>query len=176
MKKLLQLIIVTIIAFSACFSYNYFFSPKIAYVNTGKLMVGFSEASKIEKELKTEEDKWRAEAKTIEDSLQKTVNTMSSEYNKASAAKQKEMQDMLSARNQQLNNFKQANMRRIEKMRNEKMQGVYEKANIYFAEYGKKHRYSIILGTVAGGNILYGNENYYDITNELIKGLNERYK
>lgn len=34
-----------------------FLTPKIAFVNTGKLLVGFSEASKVEKEIKAEDDK-----------------------------------------------------------------------------------------------------------------------
>lgn len=114
--------------------------------------------------------------KTLEDSLQQTVNKMTKEYNNSNAAKQKEMQNMLSARNQQLNKFRQVNIRRIEKLRQEKMQGVFEKSNVYMAEYGKKHHYSIILGTLAGGNILYGNERGYDITSDIIKGLNERYR
>jgi outer membrane protein len=153
-----------------------FFTPKIAYVNTGKLMVGFSEANKVEREVKAEDDKWQAQLKILQDSLQAQINNMSKEYDRASTSKKKELQDMLSARNQQINNYRQANLRKMEDMRQKKMQGVFDKANVYMTEYGKKHRYSIILGTVAGGSILYGDESKYDITDEIIKGLNERYK
>jgi Skp family chaperone for outer membrane proteins len=153
-----------------------FLAPKVAYINTGKLMVGFSESAKIEKELKAEDDRWQAQYKALSDSLQAQIDKMSKEYNAASTAKKKELQDMLSARNQQVNNFKQANLRRMDELKQKKLQTVFDKANVFLSEYGKKHHYSIIFGTVAGGSILYGNESRYDITDEIIKGLNERYK
>jgi hypothetical protein len=34
------------------------------------------------------------------------------------------------------------------------MQGVFDKVNVYLNEYGKKHHYTIIFGTMSGGNIL----------------------
>lgn len=148
---------------------------KIAYVDTAKLLIGFSEANKVQRELKEENDKWIKKLKILEDSLQATIDNMSKEYDKAKSSRKKEMQDILSSRNQQINNFKQANFRQMEKLKNEKMQGVMEKANVYLQEYGKKHSYNIIFGAISGGNILYG-ENGYDITEDIIKGLNERYK
>jgi Skp family chaperone for outer membrane proteins len=45
-------------------------SPHIAYIDTGKLMVGFSEANKVEKEVKIEDNKWQAELKVLQDSLE----------------------------------------------------------------------------------------------------------
>jgi outer membrane protein len=155
---------------------SFFFTPRIAYVSTGKLMIGFSEASKVENELKVEGDKWQAQLKSLQDSLQTTINNMSKEYNTATPAKKKELQDMLSARNQQVNNFRQANIRKMEDLKQKKMQGVYDKANVYISEYGRKRHYSMIFGTVAGGSIMYGNDANYDITEDLIKGLNDRYK
>lgn len=153
-----------------------FLTPKIAFVDTGKLLVGFSEAAKVEKEIKTEDDKWQAQLKILQDSLQSTINLMSKNYDNAPVAKKKEFQDQLSARNQQINNFRQANLKKMEELRQKKMQGVFEKVNLFVAEYGKSQRYSILFGTAAGGSILYGNEKDYDVTDKVIKGLNERYK
>jgi outer membrane protein len=150
--------------------------PKIGYVDTGKLLVGFSEANKVEREIKAEDDKWQAQLKMLQDSLQATINAMSKDYDKSTIAKKKEFQDLLSARNQQVNNFRQANIKKSEELRAKKMQGVFNQVNVYMAEYGKKHGYSIVFGTAAGGSILYGNERKYDITEDIIKGLNERYK
>lgn len=155
---------------------HYLLTPRIAYVNTGKLLVGFSESAKVDRELKSENDKWQNQIKQLEDSLQLVMNQMSKEYDKAPVARKKELQDMLSSRNQQINNFRQANIRNMEKIRLDKMQSVFDKANVFMTEYGKKHNYGIILGTVTGGSILYGDEGKYDITDDIIKGLNERYK
>jgi outer membrane protein len=153
-----------------------YFTPRIAYVNTGKLMVGFAESNKVEKEIKAEDDKWQAQYKQLKDSLEAAVKTMSKDYNSAIPAKKKEMQDMLSARNQEVNNYKQVNTRKMEELRQKKMQGVFEKVNVYLGEYGKKHRYTIIFGTMMGGNIVYADDRKVDITEDIMKGLNERYK
>ncbi|MGA3052459.1 MAG: OmpH family outer membrane protein [Chitinispirillaceae bacterium] len=47
-------------------------APKIAYIDTGKLLVGFSAANEVEKEVKVEDDKWQAELKILQNSLQAT--------------------------------------------------------------------------------------------------------
>lgn len=166
---------IVLIAIYAFISQRYY-TPRIAYVNTGKLLVGFAETNNVEKEIKTEDDKWQAQYKLLQDSLEATVKVMTKEYNDAAPAKKKEMQDMLSARNQEVNNFKQANIRKIEELKQKKMQGNFEKINVYLAEYGKKYHYTIIFGTMSGGNIVYADERAIDITEEIVKGLNERYK
>jgi outer membrane protein len=174
MHNLAALLLVILLA--GISTHNFFYESKIAYVNSNKLMVGFSEAAKAEREIKSEDEKWQGQLKILQDSLKATMDMMTKEFDAASPAKKKEFQDLLSARNQQVNNFRQANMRRMEELKNEKMKSVIDKINVYIAEYGKKHRYSIILGTTAGGNILYADERHYDITDDITKGLNERYK
>ena len=139
-------------------------------------MVGFSEANKVERVLKAEDEKWQEQLKVLQDSVQAAVDLMSKEFDGAQPTRKKELQDNLSAWNQRVNNFKHANMQRMEKLRNEKMQSVADKVNVYLDEHGKKHNYSIIFGTVAGGSILYGDKEKYDITQKIINGLNERYK
>lgn len=155
---------------------SFFFTPRIAYVETAKLMVGFSEAAKVEQEMKAENDKWQGQLKILQDSLAASISTMSKEYDRATPQRKKELQDLLSASNQRVNNFKQANQSKIEKLGSEKMKTVLEKINIYIQEYGKKRRYNMIFGTVQGGSILYGDNRRYDVTEDIIKGLNERYK
>lgn len=150
--------------------------PRVAYVDTARLMVSFSEAAKVERELKAEDEKWRANLKVLEDSVQAAAKRISAEFDKASPKRKRELQDLLSARNQQVNNFVQANRKRMEKLRQEKMQGIVAKVNAYISEYGEKEGYSIILGTATGGSILYGDTRGYDITSNIADGLNQRYR
>ena len=44
-----------------------YLTPKIAYVDTSKLMVGFSEAAEGERRLNAEDKKWRGQVKELED-------------------------------------------------------------------------------------------------------------
>ena len=151
-------------------------SPRIAYVDTAKLMVGFSEASRVQNELKAKDEKWRKQLAVLQDSVQAAIDTMSRYFDKASPARKKALQDNLSAWNQRANNFRHANEKRMGKMREEKMKGVTDKVNVYLQEFGKKHGYSILFGTVAGGSILYGDPDRYDVTDDVVAGLNERYR
>jgi Skp family chaperone for outer membrane proteins len=169
------------IAFVGCISLSIFltqlfFVPRIAYLDTAKLLVGFSEAAKVDREVKVEDDKWQVEEKVLQDSLRAVITAMSKDYDRAPVAKKKEMQDALSARNQQINNFREANVKRVSDLRQKKMQTVFEKVNVFIGEYGKKKHYSMIFGTATGGSILFGDERGFDITEDIIKGLNERYK
>lgn len=143
------------------------FSPRLAYVQTGKLMSGFSESARQEKKIIAEEERLRNEQKVLQDSLQAIVNRMSTQYNNSSPAQKKSLQDLLSSQNQQLNNFQQAGRRKVEQMRQEMLRGVGQKIDVYIAEYGKKHKYDIIFGTAAGGSILYGGDGRYDVTEEV---------
>ncbi len=150
--------------------------PKIGYIDAAKLFIGFSESAKAEREIKSEDAKWKIDMKSLKDTINAKVEVMSKEYDKASAARKKELQDMLAAANQNANNFAHANKKRIEEIRQEKMRGAIQKVNFYVAEYGKEHNYSMIFSTSAAGSIVYGNQEKLDLTNEIIKGLNERYK
>jgi outer membrane protein len=175
MSKIIQIAFIIICSGVIWFICNVIFQPRLAYIDTAKILVGFADAAKVDKDLTAEDEKNKAELKLLQDTLATKIEVMSKEYNTANAARKKELQDELAASNQQINNFRQASMNKLEKMRQEKMQAVISKVNLYMAEYGKKHRYSIIFGT-ANGSIMYGNTAKYDISDKIIKGLNERYK
>lgn len=171
---LITLVLAVVISFLLCKYISP--SPKIAYVDTAKLMVGFNEAARIDRELKEEDDKWKKKLKELKDSLAAHLDLMGKEYDNANLKRKKDLQTMLSIHNQNVNNFREANQKKMENLKQEKLQTVFSKMNLFMSEYGKKHNYSIIFGTVAGGSILFGNQKGYEITSEVIAGLNERYK
>ena len=56
----------------------------------------------------------------------------------------------------------------------ELLQGALNQINEFVAQYAEANSYDVVLGTTAGGNVLYGAE-YVDITDEVIEGLNASY-
>jgi Skp family chaperone for outer membrane proteins len=88
---------------------KFLFTPKIAYVDTSKLMLGFSEANKVEREIKAEDDKWKDKLKTMQDSLKASIDTMSKYYDISKPAQKKALQDNLSALNQRVNSLRRLN-------------------------------------------------------------------
>jgi len=53
--------------------------PKIAYVDTAKIMVGFNEAARVQRFLQEEDDKWKKQLKELQDSLASHVDVMTKE-------------------------------------------------------------------------------------------------
>ena len=138
-------------------------SPPLAYIDTSRLMVGFSEANKAQRELKEDSKTWQSQLKVLQDSVQSAIDTMSTYYDTATPSRKRALQDKLSAWNQRANNFRLANQKKMKQLEAEKMKAVVDKVNVYLQEYGRKHKYAIIFGTAAGGSILYGDGERHDM-------------
>jgi outer membrane protein len=148
---------------------------RIAFVDTGRLMTGFTEAHKVNKEIKADDEKWRANLKVMEDSLQSFMDTMTVRFDAADVKTKRALQDELASRNQQINNYTAAQGRKMEEAAGKRMATVYEKINSFMKEYGKTKGYYLVFGT-SNGNIIYGEASPVDITDAVIKGLNQRYE
>jgi outer membrane protein len=148
---------------------------QIAFVDTQRLMTGFKEAHKVNKELEAEDGKWKADFKSMEDSLKTYMETMTAKFDAADVKTKRQMQDELAMRNQQINNFQRYHTKRMQDMTQEKMQGVYAKINAFMKEYGTAEGYEIIFGT-ANGSILYGEKTPADITDKVIQALSKKYE
>ncbi len=148
---------------------------KFAYIDSSKVMLGFNEASRVKRELDSKKKEWDKDIQGLKDTLSSYVSEMSKEYDNAPQKRKRELQDKLAAQNKKLNNYQAAKNREYEKLNKENMKPVIDKINMFLQEYGKKHGYDIIFGTSSGGSILFGSD-AYDITEEVINGLNQRYK
>jgi Skp family chaperone for outer membrane proteins len=150
-------------------------SKRIAFVDTARLMTGFKEANKVNKEIQAEDETWKKDLKAIDDSLKAFMDTMTVKYDRADLKTKKEMQEELEVKNQQRNNFERQQIKRMQDLTQKKMATVYDKINVLMKEYGNNHHYDIIFGTAAG-SILYGESTSADITNEIIEEMNKRYE
>jgi outer membrane protein len=150
-------------------------SPRIAFINSQRLLMGFKDAIKVNKEVEEEDTKWRGVMKMMDDSLKAFMDSMSVKYDKADLKKKKEMQDELAVRNQEIGNFERVNTQKMQKLSQEKLATVYEKINAFLKEYGKQKSYDIIFGSTQG-SILYGEGTAADVTDEVIGKLNQRYE
>lgn len=148
---------------------------RIAFVDTGRLMTGFTEAHKVNKDIKSDDDKWRASLKVMEDSLKAFMDSMTVKYDAADPKGKRALQDELAARNQQINNFTAAQGRKMEESARKRMESVYGKINSFMKEYGKNKGFYIVFGT-SNGNIIYGEGTPVDVTDEVVAGLNKRYE
>lgn len=148
---------------------------KTAYVDTSKLLEEYSEAKDIEakyksksdemgKELEGEYNKFKLEASNFQKNAQ---------ANGQAWAQQKGAE--LQKREQQLNYAQQAMIQQLQQESGAEMDTLVKKVKKIIKDYGKEKGYAYIYGTGEAVSILYA-EDKYDLTKEMIKLLDEKYK
>lgn len=148
---------------------------KTAYVDTSKLLEEYTEAKDIEAKYKAKSDEMGRE-------LEAEVNRFKSEAanfqknaqaNGQAWAQQKGAE--LQKREQQLSYAQQAMIQQLQQESGAEMDTLVKSVKKYIKDYGKKEGYAYIYGTGEAVSILYA-EDKYDITDELVKLLNDKYK
>lgn len=148
---------------------------KTAYVDTSKLMEEYTEAKDIEakykskstemgKELEAEITRFRADAASFQKNAQ---------ANGQAWAQQKGAE--LQKREQQLQYAQQSMLQQLQRESGTEMDSLVKRVKTFIKGYGKDNGYAYIYGTGEAATVLYAEEKY-DITNEIVKLLNEKYK
>lgn len=173
MKRLL--ILAVAIAAVSCNKTTESTELKTAYVDTSKLLEEYTEARDIEakykakseemgKELDAAVEKFKAEASSFRENAQAKGQAW---------AQQKGME--LRQREEQLGMAQQAMLQQLQKESGTEMDTLVKGIKKFIKDYGKEKGYAYIYGTGEAATILYA-EDKYDITDELIKLLNDKYK
>ena len=178
MKKTL---IVSVLAF-AVFSCNQTQATKevkTAYVDTSKLLKEYkAKYPGCEKS----EAKYKAKSEEMGRELEAEVNRFKSDaanfQKNAQAngqvwAQQKGAE--LQKREQQLSYAQQAILEQLQQESGTEMDSLVSNVKKFIKDYGKEKGYDYIYGTGEAVSILYAQEKY-DITNEIVKSLNDKYK
>jgi outer membrane protein len=150
-------------------------STKTAYVDTSKLMTEYTEAKDIEakykakseemgRELEAEIAKFKAEAASFQKNAQ---------MNGQAWAQQKGAE--LQKREQQLQYAQQSIAQQLQQESGVEIDSVVSGVKKFIKTYGKEKGYAYIYGTGDAASVLYA-EDKYDITKEIIKLLNDKYK
>lgn len=179
-NPIVQIVVILILAFAVVKVDELLFQEKeefkIGFVDTQKLLIGFSEANKANKEFEAANKQFEQNLAALQDSVKNQMDFMSKEFDKAADEKKVEMQKRLKKFNDDLNRYNQYGRQETVKKHQEKMAKVLEKINAYVEEYSKDNGYSLVLGSTNNGSILYGKECPENMTADLVKGLNKRYQ
>lgn len=174
MKRIPFILAVIAILFATIAIYFAKSSSDLVYVDVNKLIEGYSRT----KTAKTEFDKKANTMKSSIDSLianwQKELQVYEKERGSMSAKELKLKQELLQNKQQQINGYQEGIQKQIQDEDTKITQTVINDINDYVKEYGKKHGYKIIFGASGGGNIMYADESS-DLTETVLKGLNEEY-
>ncbi|UPQ80480.1 OmpH family outer membrane protein [Flavobacterium azooxidireducens] len=148
---------------------------KTAYVDTSKLLDEYTEAKDIEekykskgeemgKQLEAEVARFRTEAAAF----QKNAETYGPQWAQQKGAE-------LQRKEQELSYAQQAILRQLQEESGKEMDSLVKDVKKFIKDYGKEKGYNYIYGTGDAATVLYAKDEY-DITNDVIKLLNDKYK
>jgi outer membrane protein len=148
---------------------------KTAYVDTSKLLEEYTEAKDIEAKYKTKSDEM---GKELENEVARFKYEASNfqknaQLNGQAWAQQKGAE--LQKREQQLSYAQQALVRQLQEESGAEMDTLVKNVKKFIKDYGKEKGYDYIYGTGEAVSILYAQDKY-DITKEIVKLLNDKYK
>jgi outer membrane protein len=174
MKKVLVIIALSI-SVIACDKKAEVKEVKTAYVDTSELMKEYTEAKDLEAKYKAQADeKGRLLEAEINRFKQEAANFQSqAQANGQAWAQQKGAE--LQKREQQLGYAQQQLSQQLQQESGKEMDSLVSGVKKFIKAYGKEKGYSYIFGTGDVASVLYAEEKF-NITKDLIKVLNEKYK
>lgn len=148
---------------------------KTAYVDTSELMKEYTEAKDLEAKYKTKaEEKGRQLEAEINRFKQEAAGFQAqAQANGQAWAQQKGAE--LQKKEQQLSYAQQALSQELQEESGKEMDSLVSGVKKFIKSYGKEKGYAYIYGTGDAASILYA-EDKFDITKEIIKELNDKYK
>ncbi|WP_310379155.1 OmpH family outer membrane protein [Flavobacterium sp.] len=175
MSKNALVIIALSIALVSCNKTAEVKEVKTAYVDTTVLMKEYTEAKDLDAKFKAKaEEKGRQLEAEINRFKQEAGNFQAqAQANGQAWAQQKGAE--LQRREQQLAQAQQALSQELQQENGTEMDSLVSNVKKFIKTYGKEKGYSYIYGTGDAATVLYA-EDKYDITKDIIKALNDKYK
>jgi outer membrane protein len=148
---------------------------KTAYVDTSKLLEEYTEAKDIEAKYKAKSEEM---GKELEGEVARFKSDAANFQKNAQAKGQAWAQQngaALQQREQKLQYAQQAMLQQLQQESGVEMDTLVKSVKKFIKEYGKEKGYAYIYGTGEAATVLYA-EDKYDITKEIVKLLNDKYK
>lgn len=148
---------------------------KSAYVDTSKLMEESTEAKDIEAKYKGKAEVMGAQLKNEAAKFQKEASSFKQDAMANGQAWAQQKGAELQQREQQLQYAQQGMLQQLQGESGVEMDSLVVKYKKIFKDYGKEKGYDYIYGTGEAATVLYAKDNY-DITKDIIKLVNDKYK
>lgn len=174
MKKIIAILALSISIFS-CNQTTTTKEFKTAYVDTSKLMEESTEAKDIEAKYKSKAEIMGADLKTEAAKFQKEAASFKENAMANGQAWAQQKGAELQQREQQLQYAQQGMLQQLQGESGVEMDSLVTRYKKMFKEYGKDKGYDYIYGTGESATVLFAKDNY-DITKDLIKIINDKYK
>ncbi|KAB1065954.1 MULTISPECIES: OmpH family outer membrane protein [Salibacter] len=148
--------------------------PVVAIVNTDSLMKQYELAIELEGKLSKQQARFESRIKTKEGELMDDYEKLKRDAPTLGRFEGQARQQELQKREQKLYELQDNLSRSLAKAETEFTQRVTDSVTLYMDEISKQHNYKVVLSKSISSNILWSSEQV-DITDQVIKGLNDRY-
>ena len=150
-------------------------STKTAYVDTSKLMIEYTEAKDVEAKYKAKSEEMGRELEAEIATFKAEAGSFQKEAQMKGQAWAEQKGAELQKREQQLQYAQQSIGQQLQQESGVEIDSVVSSVKKFIKSYGKEKGYAYIYGTGDAASVLYAEEKY-DITKEIIKLLNDKYK
>ena len=175
MNKNLILLIALSVSIISCNQSSTSKEYKTAYIDTSKLMEESTEAKDIEAKYKAKAEEMGAELKVEATKLEGEKNSFQANAQKNGQVWAQQAYGELQQREQQLQYAQQGMLQQLQGESGKEMDSLVTKYKKVFKDFGKEKSYDYIYGTGEAATVLYAKDSY-DITKELVKMVNDKYK
>ena len=148
---------------------------KTAYVDTSILMKEYTEAKDLEAKYKAQSEEKGRQLEAEITRFKKDASSFQSQAQANGQAWAQQKGAELQKREQELNYAQQALSQQLQQDSGKEMDSLVSGVKKFIKTYGKEKGYAYIYGTGDAASVLYA-EDKYDITKEIIKALNDKYK
>lgn len=149
----------------------------IAYVNLDSVVAQYQMTKDLTAEIQKKGTQYEAELSTKTKNLQNGVQDFQYKAQRGLEVRSKleEIQQQLAADEQNLYRLRDSYAMQIQEENSVMLRKVMNSIMDYLKEYSKDKKFQYILGNTFDGKILYA-DHTLEITNDVIKGLNDNYK
>lgn len=147
---------------------------KTAYIDTSKLMEEYTEAKDVAEKYKSKSDEAAKKLEVQEANFKSDADYFqkNAQANGQAWAQQKGAE--LQQRQQQLQYAAQTMAQQLQASHATEMDTLVKSVKQFIKDYGKEKGYDYVYGTGDAASVLYAKDSY-DITNEVVKLLNDKY-
>ncbi len=172
-----RILVITALALSviACEQKSESAAFKTAYVDTNKLLEEYTEAKDLDAKYKAKADEMGKELKLEAERFQADAAAFERNARANGEIWARQNSGPLQKRQQELQYAQQAILQRLQQESGVEMDTMVSSVKRFIKDYGKKNGYDYIYGTGEAVSILYAQDKY-DITADIIKALNDKYK
>jgi outer membrane protein len=148
---------------------------RVAYVNWDTLMNEYDYVEDMLAELEKEQIRMRKELEGKMRNLEQEYKKLKEESTYMTQAELKKAQRRMQRKQQQIRQKQQGLQGRLARKRQKMLNKFFDNVNGYLENYNKKNDIDLILRYQRGGDVLFA-ERGFDITDQVLKGLNEKYE